>query len=95
VSDDVTLLRRMARDLSLEYPEKPTLLDRFAGQALAGLMASRKWWGAGMELGKDEPLEHYVARSARMAYAMAQGMLVERARILAAAGGGTPPEEGE
>lgn len=57
-----------------------TLLDWFAGQALAGLAASAEHYEAAMAVSQANGVDCYGSFTAHIAYGMAADMLAERAR---------------
>lgn len=91
MTNDVEVLQAMVHDLRLDHPNKPTLLDHFAGMAMQALLASKRFWDEG---GRDEygegpfsadDLETHHGRCKRTAicaYDMAEAMLRQRAQRL-------------
>lgn len=85
MTDDVEVLRAMVSDLTKEYPERPTLLDHFAGLAMQSLMS----WEAHRDDYREtdypkgqETVGDWADRVATDAYVIAEAMLKERAKRL-------------
>ncbi len=73
MTNDPVVLQQIVNDLSLDYPEKPTLLDHFAGLALPGILANDKYWH-----NVADSVEQWVNRAAEAAYTAAEEMIKER-----------------
>ena len=71
--NDPVVLQQIVNDLSLDYPEKPTLLDQFAMSAVPGILANIKVWS-----NKEDGMEEYLKRCAGYAYGVAELMIQER-----------------
>lgn len=91
--DEAHELRQINRDLLQDYPERPTMLDHFAGLAANTLLAHLSTNGFGWFVnGQADPLspdeiqqrrDHAMSNIASRAYDMAAMMLRERQRRIA------------